>query len=55
MVEKESSRYVKVTVPRGMYDEIKKAISRRLYRDFADFFYVAGQKELDRIREIIYD
>ena len=44
---------VKIDVPDGMYKEIKKAISCGLYRSFADFFYVAGQKELDRIREVI--
>ena len=42
---------VKVEIPEGMHRSIKELISRGLYRSFSDFFYVAGQKELDRAIE----
>ena len=42
---------VKVEVPEGLHRNIKELISRGLYRSFSDFFYVAGQKEIDRAIE----
>jgi|GEM_PF-7092465 len=41
------TKAVKVEVPDGMYNKIAKLVQKRLYRSFSDFFYVAGQKELD--------
>lgn len=41
------AKAVKVEVPDGMYNKIAKLVQKRLYRSFSDFFYVAGQKELD--------
>ncbi len=46
------SKAVKIEVPDGMYKEIERLVKRRLFRSVADFFYVAGQKELDRLREV---
>ena len=42
---------VKITIPDGMHREIKKLIEQGKYRSVADFFYIAGQKELERVRE----
>jgi Arc/MetJ-type ribon-helix-helix transcriptional regulator len=44
---------VKIDVPEGMYKEIKKLVRKRYYRSFADFFYTAGQKELERRKELL--
>jgi len=41
---------VKVEIPDGMHREIKELVRLGKYRSVADFFYVAGQKELERIR-----
>lgn len=41
---------VKVEIPDGMHKEIKELVKQGKYRSVADFFYVAGQKELERIR-----
>ncbi len=41
---------VKVEIPEGMHKEIKELVRLGKYRSVADFFYVAGQKELERIR-----
>lgn len=41
---------VMIRVPKGMYKEIEELVRRGYYRAPADFFYVAGQKELERIR-----
>ena len=42
---------VKLEVPIGMYRKIQKLCEQGLYRNPADFFYVAGQKELSRMEE----
>ena len=55
MTTKKTVKAIKIEVPEGMYREIEKAVSKKLYRNFADFFYVAGQKELDKIREVLSD
>jgi hypothetical protein len=34
-----------------MYKQIQKLCNQGLYRNPADFFYVAGQKELSRMEE----
>ena len=36
---------VKIEVPEGMYENIKKLVERKLFRNVADFFYVAGHKD----------
>ena len=47
---RDEGKSVLVRVPRGMYREIEELVKRGLYRAPADFFYVAGQKELERLR-----
>lgn len=37
---------VKVVVPDEMHQEIRELVKRGKYRSVADFFYIAGQKEL---------
>lgn len=41
---------VKVVIPDEMHNEIKELVKRGKYRSAADFFYVAGRKELDRVK-----
>lgn len=41
---------VQVRVPKGMYREIEELVKRGYYRTPSDFFYVAGQKELERMK-----
>jgi len=33
-----------------MHQEIRELVKRGKYRSVADFFYIAGQKELDRVK-----
>jgi hypothetical protein len=47
----EESKPVLLKVPPGMYKQIVKLCEQGLYRNPADFFYVAGQKELSRMEE----
>ena len=42
---------VKVTIPDEMREEVRKLVKQGKYRSVADFFYIAGRKELDRIKE----
>lgn len=42
------SRSVQVRVPEEMHQEIQELVKSGKYRSTADFFYVAGRKELDR-------
>ncbi|MBO8183125.1 MAG: hypothetical protein H0Z28_10095 [Archaeoglobus sp.] len=42
---------VKIEIPPGMYKQIVQLCEQGLYRNPADFFYVAGQKELSRMEE----
>jgi len=41
---------VKIVVPKELHAEIKELVESGRYRSVADFFYVAGQKELDRVK-----
>lgn len=41
---------VKVVIPDEMHKEIKELVKRGKYRSAADFFYIAGRKELDRVK-----
>jgi len=41
---------VKIEVPEGMYEEIKKLVEKKLFRNVADFFYVAGHEKLFSIK-----
>ena len=43
---------VKIEIPEGMYKEIKKLVDKKLFRNVADFFYIAGQKELYNIKSL---
>ncbi len=45
---REEGKPVLVRVPREMYEQIEELVKKGYYRAPADFFYVAGQKELDR-------
>ncbi len=47
---RDEAKSVMIRVPKGMYREIEELVKRGFYRAPADFFYVAGQKELERIR-----
>ncbi len=47
----ENSKPVLVRAPEEMYKQIEELVKKKLYRNPADFFYVAGQKELDRAIE----
>ncbi len=42
---------VMVRVPMGVFQQIEQFVKKGFYRTPADFFYVAGQKELDRAIE----
>lgn len=44
------TRPIMVRVPLGMFEEIFRLCKLGKYRNPADFFYVAGQKELDRVK-----
>ena len=46
---------VKIEVPEGMYENIKKLVERKLFRNVADFFYVAGHIHLSRFYEVGVD
>jgi len=46
-----SSKPILVRTPKEMYEQIEELVKKKLYRNPADFFYVAGQKELDRAIE----
>lgn len=48
---REEGKPVLVRVPKEMYGQIEKLVKKGHYRAPADFFYVAGQKELDRAIE----
>ncbi len=41
---------VKVVIPEEMHQEIRELVKRGKYRSAADFFYIAGRKELDRVK-----
>jgi|Deesub1362A_J573_1020465.scaffolds.fasta_scaffold00511_6 Arc/MetJ-type ribon-helix-helix transcriptional regulator len=41
---------VKVTIPDEMHQEIRELVKRGKYRSVADFFYIAGRRELERIK-----
>lgn len=45
---REEGKPVLVRVPKEMFEQIEQLVKKKLYRAPADFFYVAGQKELDR-------
>jgi len=47
----EESKPVLVRVPLGMYEQIEELVKQKRYRNPADFFYVAGQKELERAKQ----
>jgi len=51
MGNKDDVKSVMVRVPKGMHKEIKELVKQGKYRSVADFFYIAGQKELERVRE----
>ena len=40
------AKAVKIEIPEGMYKEIERLVEKKLFRSVADFFYVAGQKQL---------
>jgi len=42
------NRSVMVRVPNGIYERIAKLVKQGKFRSVADFFYVAGQKELEK-------
>ena len=42
---------VKVEIPLGLYNRIQKLCEQGFYRNPADFFYTAGQKELEKAEE----
>ncbi len=43
---------VKIEIPEGMYEEIKKLVDRKLFRNVADFFYIAGHEKLFSIKSL---
>jgi Arc/MetJ-type ribon-helix-helix transcriptional regulator len=45
---REEGKAVLVRVPKEMYEQIEELVKKGYYRAPADFFYVAGQKELER-------
>ena len=47
------NRTVMVRVPDGMYEVIAKLVKQGKFRSVADFFYVAGQKELEK--HVLYE
>jgi hypothetical protein len=48
------AKVVKIEIPEGMYRDIEKLVEKKLFRNVADFFYVAGQKQLQTYLRILY-
>jgi len=46
------AKAVKIEIPEGMYREIEKLVEKKLFRNVADFFYVAGQRQLEIYRSL---
>ena len=47
------AKVVKIEIPEGMHREIEKLVEKKLFRNVADFFYVAGQKQLQTYLKIL--
>jgi len=46
---------VKVEVPDGLHRKVRHLVETGAYRSVADFFYVAGQKEMERIERMLVE